>query len=196
MSSPTASAARSRRATRPVPELSDAYAPLDLDGLRAYRSQLQDEESRVSYWRRILQARLDVVRAAAEGTGDGSVLGTGGGFDAERLGPVLTDERLGGGRAALVEVLPVDDIPPLPSLAGLWARRVEPGDVAGAAALAEDLQDAEEQLSSYRTALHERLAQTTDELIARYRATPALALTALPLRRPGAARVPAPRRAG
>ena len=51
---------------RPEPVLSEAYAHLSVDGLREYRRALTDEEHRVSYWRRILQARLDVVEA---GTG-------------------------------------------------------------------------------------------------------------------------------
>ena len=57
---PTADAGRFRA----VPERSPAFAHLSLDGLRAYRRALTTEEGRVSYWRRIIQARLDVVRAA------------------------------------------------------------------------------------------------------------------------------------
>ncbi|HMC68705.1 MAG TPA: hypothetical protein VKJ07_06080, partial [Mycobacteriales bacterium] len=48
---------------RAVPERSPDFAHLSLDGLRKYRLALSDEESRVSYWRRIIQARLDLVRA-------------------------------------------------------------------------------------------------------------------------------------
>ena len=38
------------------------FAHLALDALRAYRQELLAEERRVSYWRRILQARLDTAR--------------------------------------------------------------------------------------------------------------------------------------
>ncbi len=166
---------RSRPAPRPAPEVSDAYDHLTLAALRAYRSTLQAEEGRVSYWRRILQARLDVVRA-------GSALGGTRTLDAATLRPVLTDSRVGSLRNALVDVLPVDDIPPLPALGELWERRVDPGDDDGLVALQQDLSDAEQQLSAYRTALHARLAAATDELIARYRQEPGLCLSALPLR--------------
>ncbi len=174
-------AARPRPARRPVPELSGDYEHLTLDALRAYRSALQAEEGKVSYWRRILQARLDVVR-------EGRTRGGAGTLDAATLRPVLTDQRVSSGRNALVEVLPVDDIPPLPALGELWERCVAPSDSAGVAALERDLSDAEQQLSAYRSALHHRLADATGELIARYRDQPGLCLSALPL--------PAPRRAG
>lgn len=155
---------------RPVPVRKDDYAHLTIGGLRAYRKALTDEENKVSYWRRILQARLDVVTSGSARE-----------LDRDRLAPVLTSERVGAGRSALVEVLPVDDIPPLPSLGELWDRRVEPDDEAGTAALQQDLRAAEAQLSTYRTALHARIGEATGELIARYREDPSLCLSALPL---------------
>jgi len=89
-----------RRQPRPLPVRDLAYAHLSLPGLRGYRTALGTEESRVSYWRRILQARLDVVRAGAQGS-----------LDSAHLRPVLTDARVGSGRRALVEVLDQGDIP-------------------------------------------------------------------------------------
>ncbi|MCW2607755.1 MAG: hypothetical protein JWO60_2448, partial [Frankiales bacterium] len=162
---------RAPKAPRPVPERDEAYGHLTLDALRDYRTALQAEESKVSYWRRILQARLDVVRA-----------GTTTAVDQDHLRPVLADARVGSGRNALVEVLQVDDIPPLPSLAELWDRRVSPDDAEATAAFERDLDEAEKQLSTYRAALHRRLGAATGELIARYREQPSLCLTALPLR--------------
>lgn len=167
-------APRTRTAPRPVPEVSEDFGHLTLGALRAYRTALQAEEGKVSYWRRILQARLDVVR-------EGRTLGGTRALDAASLRPVLADDRIGAGRTALIAVLPVDDIPPLPDLAELWERRVDPSDERALGALETDLARAEEQLSEYRTALHGRLGSATDELIARYRARPELCLTALPL---------------
>ena len=167
--------ARARPAPRPVPELSAEHGHLSLDALRTYRTALQAEESKVSYWRRILQARLDVVRAGrTAGAGE---------LDASVLRPVLTEARVASGRNALVEVLQDDDIPPLPSLGELWERRVAPDDADGLEALERDLSDAEQQLSAYRAALHRRLGDATGELIARYRQQPGLCLSALPLPR-------------
>lgn len=161
---------RRKGAARPVPIRNPDYAHLSIDALREYRRALTSEEGKVSYWRRILQARLDVVSA-----------GSGKALDQEHLRPVLTTERVGAGRRALIEVLPVDDIPPLPSLAELWDRTVDPEDADGQAALQADLTLAEAQLSAYRNALHRRIAEATGELIARYREQPTLCLTALPL---------------
>ena len=170
---------RAPAAARPMPQRSEHYDHLTLPALRAYRDALQGEEDNVSYWRRILQARLDVVRAGRVGGGT-AALGP------ERLRPVLTDARVGAGRSALVRVLPVDDIPPLPRLGELWERSVDTADVEGLQKLEQDLAEAEEQLSAYRAALHRRLADATAELIARYRAEPVLSLCALPRERRGA----------
>ena len=164
-------------APRPAAERTQEHAHLTLDGLRDYRRALTAEESNVSYWRRIIQARLDVVRAGSD-------------LASENLKPVLTDERIGAGRQALVEVVPVDDIPPLPDLAGLWDRQVDLADADAVAALEADLDEAERQLSDYRAVLHKRLGAATSELIARYRDEPTLCLTALPVQ-PGRRSIPA-----
>jgi hypothetical protein len=147
------------------------YAHLPLVGLRQYRKALTQEESRVSYWRRIIQARLDLVRAASGH----------GGPDLDALRPVLGAARVGAARQALLDVLPYDDIPPLPNLEALWATDPRDGDDAHNSQLAADLAAAEEQLSEYRTALHRRLESATGELIARYHEEPSLCLSALPL---------------
>jgi hypothetical protein len=166
----TPEAPRPRKpAPRPIAQRTEQHAHLTLEGLREYRKALTAEESNVSYWRRIIQARLDLVQAGSTVTSD-------------NLRPVLTDERIGAGRQALIEILPVDDIPPLPDLASLWDRFVDPGDTDAVAQLTSELVDAEQQLSDYRRALHERLAAATGELIARYRDEPTLCLSALPMR--------------
>lgn len=156
-----------------VPERSPEFAHLPLVGLRQYRKALTQEESRVSYWRRIIQARLDVVRALGSDEGPG----------VEALRPVLGQDRVGAARTALLDVIPHDDIPPLPNLESLWERDPRPGDEAYNAALMTDLSRAEAQLSAYRSALHRRLSNATNELIARYREDPTQCLSALPLPR-------------
>jgi hypothetical protein len=163
-----------RASAAPSPVLSEAYAHLSVDGLREYRRALSDEEHRVSYWRRILQARLDLVTSGT----------TRKGVDHERLTPLLTTQRVGAGRRALNSVVHGDGgIPPVPQLQELWERQVDPGDAAGRAAFEDDLRLAEQELSAYRSALHSRIGQATGELIARYRESPELCLTALPLGR-------------
>jgi hypothetical protein len=165
---PTSDAGRFRA----VPERSPDFAHLSLDGLRAYRQALSAEEGRVSYWRRIVQARLDIVRAT-----DGGTVAT-----VDNLRRVFAEARVDSGRKALLTVVALDDIPPLPDLVELWAREPLLGDDAHNHKLAHDLTRAETQLSAYRTALHKRLAAATGELIARYREQPNLCLSALPSR--------------
>lgn len=161
---------RSRAAApRRTPVRSDAFAHLSIGDLRAYRQALAEEENRVSYWRRIIQARLDVVRA-----------GEAGAIKVDNLRNVLAEARINSGRRVLITVVPVEDIPPLPDLAKLWEREPRPGDPTHNEALARDLAGAEIQLSAYRAALHRRITGATEELIARYREDPALCLLALP----------------
>jgi hypothetical protein len=163
---------------RAVPERSPDFAHLSLDGLRAYRRALSVEEGRVSYWRRIIQARLDLVRAVEAGAST----------SVDNLRGVFAEARVDSGRKALLTVVPIDDIPPLPDLVDLWAREPRRGAVEDNRRLAHDLSRAEAQLSAYRTALHKRLSAATGELIARYREQPDLCLSALPLT-PAASRV-------
>lgn len=174
MSAPTRTAGR----LRPLPVRTDDLAHLDLAGLRVYREALATEEGRVSYWRRILQARLDLLRAD-----DG-----GGGLSVSAASRVLSGPTVGSGRKALLSIVPRDDMPPLPNLEVLW--RAEPGrlDRAQLARIEAELAEAEKALSAYRAALHQRIDAATGELIARYREDPTLCLTALPTAPPAAMR--------
>ena len=156
--------------TRPEPLRRPQFAHLTLEGLRELRKTLNAEEAQVSYWRRILQARLDLVKAGTVGSTDGA-----------KLRPLLTDARLASSRSALLEIVPVAEIPPLPSLAELWDREVDAGDAPAMQELEADLEVAETQISAYRRALHERIDEATGELIARYRETPSDCLDVLPL---------------
>jgi hypothetical protein len=159
----------SRSGPRPTPERSSDYDHLSIGDLRSYRTALAEEENRVSYWRRIIQARLDVVRA-----------GETGGARVENLRNVLAEARVDNGRRVLMTLGAADDIPPLPDLATLWEREPVPDDPDHNESLAHDLSAAELQLSAYRAALHRRISSSTDELIARYREDPALCALALP----------------
>ena len=97
--------------------------------LREQRRTLGNEENRVSYWRRLIQARMDLIELQ-------------GGDDSVRLGRLrmaLAETRVGQGRGALVDIMPIDDVPPLPDLAGLWAREADPDDPESVRALKRDL---------------------------------------------------------
>lgn len=167
-----AARAAARAAARSIPpQRSYDLAHLDLEGLRAYRTALSAEEDRVSYWRRILQARLDTLRSV-EGARSA---------DPAAVAPALSTERMTRGRTALIRVVPVDDIPPLPDLTRLWQQVPDESDEAAKAELVTALERAEEQLSTYRNALHGRMSAANEELIARYRENPVACFSALPL---------------
>lgn len=150
---------------------SEDLADLDLDGLRDYRQRLAAEEDKVSYWRRLAHARIDVLEA--ESTIEGTL-----NFD--QLVRVLGDTGSGQSRGALVRVKAADPLPDLPELEEMWATDVDPHDARQVADALERVRAAERQLTTYRRALHERIDEATRELILRYRADPAAALAAIP----------------
>jgi len=154
---------------RPTPRHAPELAHLSLAELRAHRQELVTEEIRVSYWRRILQARLDLIIA----DNDTAAL--------RRLGAVLTEHEEHSRRLAVQQIHVPGGAPPLPDLAALWDTSTLGEDDEGA--VVGRLADAEHQLSTYRRSLHMRLDAATGELIARYHDEPSLALSALPLRR-------------
>jgi hypothetical protein len=162
---------RTQRPRRPAPHPQPEFADLSLAEVRVLRADLSAEEERVSYWRRIIQGRIDVVGSERpieriEGL-------------REMLTPAVSQHH----RMAYLGV-PSHDMPaPLPDLADLWDREPEPGDEQARGQLVTELKAAEAQLSTYRSELHARLDRVHQELIARYHAEPALALEALPVRR-------------
>ncbi len=147
----------------PSPHLADVTLP----ELRSYREQLRAEEEKISYWRRLIHARVDLIKA-------GSLSDTR--IDADTLGRVLGDTGSGQMRAALHRVRAADPLPDLPDLAGVW---VTPTDEAGTAEALDRLGSAERTLTTYRHALHERIDEATAELIVRYRQDPSRALDIL-----------------
>ena len=166
-----AAAARAVRRSSSAPDRSPELAHLNLTRLRAYRRTLLDEELRTSYWRRLIQARRDLLRAGGE-PGDRAAL-----TDA------LTEARSVRGRQVILTLHPDGGMPILPHLPDLWASGVDQGTDAERAELFTRLASAESVLSSYREALHRRLDRATAELVARYHEDPGQCLVALPLDR-------------
>lgn len=156
-----------RRGSRPLPARIDDLAHLSLAELRALRAELAAEENRVSYWRRLVQARADVLQQ----DGDVSV---------DRLREVLSHEQVLPGRTAYVTAGGEDMLPPLPGLDAVW-QAVDPTDHSARAALVETLNEMNADLSRYRRVLHERIDLATKDLVARYAGDPRLCLVALPL---------------
>src|SRR6478672_3774366 len=161
--------ARRRSVVSTVP--SEELAGLDLEQLRAYRGELEAEEDKVSYWRRLVHARIDVLEAES---------GSGNPLSMDDLVRVLGDTGSGQTRRALVRFRAADPLPDLPVLSEMWVTEVDPHDAAGIEDALERLRTAERQLTAYRRALHDRIDEATRELILRYRANPLAALTVIP----------------
>ncbi len=157
-----------QRRTITAAAASPHLARVSLPELRAYREKLRAEEERISYWRRLIHARVDLLHAGA--LADSPVL------DVDALGRVLGDTGRGQVRAALHRVRAADPLPDLPDLEGVWTT---PSDEAGTAEALERLGSAEQTLTSYRRGLHERIDEATAELIVRYRQDPTRALEIL-----------------
>jgi hypothetical protein len=147
-------------------------AGMDLPALRAYRHDLQQEEDRVSYWRRLVHARLDLLAAGAL---------TEGSLTLPQLIKVLGDTGTGASRTALSSVRPAHPLPDLPESEWMWVTEIDPHNAEALADATARLRAAEEKLTTYRRALFERIDEATTELIGRYREDPAAALSVLPL---------------
>ncbi|HYO41095.1 MAG TPA: hypothetical protein VER39_15725 [Nocardioidaceae bacterium] len=147
----------------------DAWEELPLSELRLYRRRLSEEEEKISYWRRLVHARIDVLEAAAHHERP---------LRLDELIRVLGDTGTGRTRKALVSVRAAEDLPELPVLQDMWVTELDPHDSVAVTEAISRLRSAEAQLTEYRRALHGRLDRATAELIERYKANPTLALTA------------------
>jgi hypothetical protein len=150
---------------------SEELAALALPGLRDYRHRLEGEEDKVSYWRRLTHARIDVLEAQSTSP---HTLGL------RDLVRILGDTATGQTRRALVSIKPADPLPDVPELSEMWLTHLDPTDAAQTTDAVQRLRRAERQLTDYRHALHERIAEATGELILRYRDDPRAALRLIP----------------
>lgn len=147
-------------------------ADMELDALRAYRKNLQSEEDKVSYWRRLIHARIDLIEAGSS---------TDGSLTLPQLIRVLGDTGTGASRTALSSIHASEPLPDLPASEWMWVSEIDYHDANAVAEAISRLRAAEETLTAYRKALFERLDGATAELIGRYRDNPQAALTILPL---------------
>ncbi len=142
---------------------------LPLAQLREIRRILTERESRVSYWRRIIQARLDLLR-------DGAVKR---GASVEGLQRILSQQMGANSRKGMLSVQPPGG-QPIAGLNHLWNRGINGADDEQ---LELELVAAERELSAERSRLFGLIDAATAELIARYHVEPTLALSALPQRK-------------
>jgi hypothetical protein len=148
----------------------DGLGELTTEAVRERRDELQRAEVAVSYVRRLLQGRIDIVEA--EGRRRQS-----GGADTlvEDLPTILAEGGRGSGPGRLPQH--IDPGQEATELAAEVDRVVDPSRLADAGALSEadleqisaDLRRLEREVSERRHALHERLDAVHAELVRRYR---------------------------
>jgi hypothetical protein len=135
-----------------------------LASLRSLRTALREEERQVSYWRRLVQGRLDLARSALAGDRPSP----------DKLASSTTlhdraDERRSPGFS---EVADGGMDRRLAKLAGLWDTPIPWDDLDQLRQVEVTLVTIEAELSSYRHDLHERIDACTVELVGRYRRDP------------------------
>lgn len=152
-----------------APDFLDGLDELPVAAVRDKREECRAEEEVLSYRRRLLQGRIDIVkaeRARRDGTGDGGLI--------EALPAILADEH--SSRRALTQArrspvyVPGDpgaDEEPEPLLGRLPDLSDEELE-----ALVERLGTEEQEISRQRRELHERIDRLERQLIADYRDNP------------------------
>ena len=162
--------------TEPTPfadARAELLAPAFLDGLddrpvadlRAMRDRAEAEEHRVSYARRILQGRIDLLRAEVDSRGAGQHVAF------QDLGTVLADQGGSGSfdpakARAPKSVLPPDGDDDLADLPEVDLTALDPDELAQ---LARRYADRERELSDLRRGLFGVIDRLQDEIAERYR---------------------------
>lgn len=147
-----------------APTLTTPLDQITMQELREYRSVLQHDEERVSYWRRLVQGRLDIIskEQAADRITTAELISA--------LGATASGAR----RQQFLSIKAHDELPELPGLDEVWTSAIDPNDPLANQNLVERLQATERQLSAYRSNLHQRLDAATAELVRRYKENPEL----------------------
>jgi hypothetical protein len=140
-----------------------------LAGLRALRKALREEERQVSYWRRLVQGRLDLAQAALAGDQPSVEKLT-----ATASGQRPDPRRIGAPRRSPSFVKFVSGIQNrrLASLAAAWDTQIPWDDPQRLREVEATFVEIEAELSKRRRNLHARIDACTTELVDRYRRDP------------------------
>lgn len=153
------------------PEYVEGLSDLELNEVRRRRDTAEDVESQVSYYRRLLHGRMDLLdfemrrRAGEE---ERSIL--------EALPEILANGMILGSEPNLKHI---ETMPPLPSMTGrrLIDKIMDDGVLASLPELSDEelreaierLREVETQLSGQRRRLHQVIDILQDEMVSRYR---------------------------
>jgi hypothetical protein len=140
-----------------------------LAGLRALRQGLREEERQVSYWRRLVQGRLDLAQAAVSGDQP----------SVEKLTATASGQRSSVGRAtprrspSFARLAGGIQDRRVVGLAETWDTPIPWDDPERLREIEGTLAEIETELSRRRRELHVRIDACTRELVDRYRSDPA-----------------------
>ena len=153
------------------PEYIEGLAALDLDEVRRRRDTAEDVEAQISYYRRLLHGRMDLLAFEMRrrtGEESRSLM--------EALPEILADGMIVGSEPNLRHL---DTMPPLPSVTGrrLIDKIMDDDVLASLPDLTDQdlseaidrLRDVESELSVQRRELHKVIDRLHDEVVARYR---------------------------
>lgn len=153
------------------PEYLEGLTDLDLDEVRRRRDTATDVEAQISYYRRLLHGRMDLLdfeQRRRRGEDQRSIL--------EALPEILAKGMILGSEPTLKHI---ETMPPLPSVTGrrLIDKIMDDGVLANLPELTDDeireaierLREVETQLSVQRRQLHQVIDALQDEMVSRYR---------------------------
>lgn len=153
------------------PDYLEALGQVDLDELRRRRDTAEDVEAQISYYRRLLHGRMDLLNFELRRRGgeeERTLL--------EALPEILASGMVLGGEPSLKHI---ETMPPLPSKTGrrLIDKIMDDGILTQLPDLdeqeirdaLEDLRDVETTLSDQRRQLHSVIDALQDEIVDRYR---------------------------
>lgn len=153
------------------PEYVEGLADLELNEVRRRRDTAEDVEAQVSYYRRLLHGRMDLLdfeMRRRSGNEQRSIL--------EALPEILANGMILGSEPNLKHI---ETMPPLPSMTGrrLIDKIMDDGVLASLPELSDEelseaierLREVETQLSGQRRRLHQVIDILQDEMVSRYR---------------------------
>jgi hypothetical protein len=153
------------------PEYLEGLAELDLDEVRRRRDTATDVEAQISYYRRLLHGRMDLLdfeQRRRRGEDGRTIL--------EALPDILAKGMVLGTEPALKHI---ETMPPLPSVTGrrLIDKIMDDGVLANLPELTDEevseaierLREVETELSGQRRQLHQVIDTLQDEMVSRYR---------------------------
>jgi hypothetical protein len=153
------------------PQYLEGLAELDVDEVRRRRDTATDVEAQISYYRRLLHGRMDLLdfeQRRRRGEDGRTIL--------EALPDILAKGMVLGTEPALKHI---ETMPPLPSVTGrrLIDKIMDDGVLAKLPELTDEevseaierLREVETQLSGQRRQLHQVIDTLQDEMVSRYR---------------------------